>query len=761
MPTVRRREADQVGQSAPRVAYLSDAGASPDAFGGMTARALQGAGQAVENIAEAQWKKQEKRWDEENQLGVLQGDTALRDQIQQIVTEYVTTAKGARAKEQLPEVQSRIAKARQDVLGTLKNEKQRRAFLPLASERESSALGAATKHYTTEDENDYKLTSAARRDGFMADGPASYQDFEQHQKHFRGLLDQVDLDADRFGWSPDVRQREKDAARSNYLAATVKFALNNKDVGAAAGILDTSAEHIDGAVLGELTNLVTNAQQDRAALEIAQSTTYEVPTQQTNIPGGGSGGGFNVSARSLLEKEGGYVANDAGKGPTNFGINSAANPDIDVRNLTPERATQIYRERYWNPIGGDTLPPALAHVAFDAAVNQGVGNAKKWIAQSGGDIGRFTALRLAHYRSLDKYAQFGPAWEKRAAQSLAEAQGMGGATPGGPIGSPTRLLTNAERMVLAREKAGPGATPEYVQKIYTALSQQQATVAQDRAAAEADVWDRAVPYIAEGSGVMSMGDLAQRDPTLYADLLKHPTKWKAVNDHFANEAEQRANQAEQAANQPPPGAEEEYYRLTWMARHAPQEFLALKPEDYWNKVSQAQRNQLHNIRLGLTDPGKPKAPETIATGTLMAETTLLLRNAGIDPSPKGKDKQALAQLAAFQEAMRSSAAAWSAANGGKAPPPDVIRALGREHLIRGRWGDDKVFAFEAAQRERQGERAGLRIEIPKPVENALKGELRSELKREPTRAEVVAAYRRAVAAGVVDLDPKVAARGLE
>lgn len=79
--------------------------------------------------------------------------------------------------------------------------------------------------------------------------------------------------------------------------------------------------------------------------------------------------GFDANIQSLLGREGGYVADDAGAGPTNFGINSRANPDVDVANLTPQKAAEIYRERYWNPIGADNLPPEMQSAAFDASVN--------------------------------------------------------------------------------------------------------------------------------------------------------------------------------------------------------------------------------------------------------------------------------------------------------------------------------------------------------------------------------------------------------
>lgn len=114
-------------------------------------------------------------------------------------------------------------------------------------------------------------------------------------------------------------------------------------------------------------------------------------------------GGFDAAVRFVIDDlEGGdaYVPDDNGAGPTRFGINARANPDLDIANLTRRQAEARFRRDYWDPIGADSLPPALAFVAFDASVNQGPADARRWIAESGGDVGRFLALREADYRRL-------------------------------------------------------------------------------------------------------------------------------------------------------------------------------------------------------------------------------------------------------------------------------------------------------------------------------------------------------------------------
>ncbi|MHB0965565.1 MAG: glycosyl hydrolase 108 family protein, partial [Bellilinea sp.] len=134
---------------------------------------------------------------------------------------------------------------------------------------------------------------------------------------------------------------------------------------------------------------------------------------------------FDGVVQGVLSREGGYNASDGkSKAPVNMGINQAANPDVDVKNLTPAKAKEIYKERYWNAIDADKLSPAAQIVAFDAAVNQGVPFAKKIIAETGGDPTKMIALRRARYEQLSKDPEHAPSaagWAGRMARVEADA----------------------------------------------------------------------------------------------------------------------------------------------------------------------------------------------------------------------------------------------------------------------------------------------------------------------------------------------------
>lgn len=149
------------------------------------------------------------------------------------------------------------------------------------------------------------------------------------------------------------------------------------------------------------------------------STSLVAIDQPAPIRGSGGGNGsFESVIGPLLQREGGYVARDGSSGaPANYGINQRANPDINVRDLTPQAATQLYRERYWNPVVEAGVPPEAREAVFDFAVNAGPQRAINAWRQSGGDINAFNQARLEHYRRQPDYAQFGRSWERRVAET--------------------------------------------------------------------------------------------------------------------------------------------------------------------------------------------------------------------------------------------------------------------------------------------------------------------------------------------------------
>lgn len=105
---------------------------------------------------------------------------------------------------------------------------------------------------------------------------------------------------------------------------------------------------------------------------------------------------FERAHRFVAEWEGGYInhPNDPG-GATNYGVslrwlrdtgtdvNGDGGIDInDIRGVTPELAANIFRYYFWDYLQLDDLPPYVAAVVYDSAVNTGCVQAVRFLQRS-------------------------------------------------------------------------------------------------------------------------------------------------------------------------------------------------------------------------------------------------------------------------------------------------------------------------------------------------------------------------------------------
>ena len=124
----------------------------------------------------------------------------------------------------------------------------------------------------------------------------------------------------------------------------------------------------------------------------------------------------------LLAREGGAkttdIKGDRG-GLTRFGISKVNNPDIDVANLTKEKAIEIYYERYWKKTGADRVAvndPYAAEILMDTAVHSGPNTAVNIYREAAGDPSKMLDIRQ---RKLDDLAKaesqkkFKSGWDNR------------------------------------------------------------------------------------------------------------------------------------------------------------------------------------------------------------------------------------------------------------------------------------------------------------------------------------------------------------
>lgn len=149
---------------------------------------------------------------------------------------------------------------------------------------------------------------------------------------------------------------------------------------------------------------------------------------------------------------GNWTGGEKGKGElkgTKWGISAAAYPALDIPSLRWDKVQEIYARDYWSAIRGDDLPPRLALLVFDAAVNQGTEAAAKLLQSMlnrhfragltvDGVIGpatvaaarsfdqeesvpQFLAQRAVRYAKTANFDKYGYGWMARIASAAIES----------------------------------------------------------------------------------------------------------------------------------------------------------------------------------------------------------------------------------------------------------------------------------------------------------------------------------------------------
>ena len=224
----------------------------------------------------------------------------------------------------------------------------------------------------------------------------------------------------------------KDLMGGDYQSAAAK-ALQAGDMGTGLKLMELGRQRQSDSTLsswiggGGLGGAAGGAQQP------SQS-----PTAPTPLGKPAPVGGFDQAVSRTLEFEGGLNKRDTNGTPSNFGINAAANPGVNVLSLTQDGAKSIYKTKYWDEIDGDELRaknPALAHVAFDTAVIAGPGKANDLLEKANGDPNKLLDLRKQFQDSLiardpQRYGPYAKAWNNRIAALRADVNAGGaGAAP--------------------------------------------------------------------------------------------------------------------------------------------------------------------------------------------------------------------------------------------------------------------------------------------------------------------------------------------
>lgn len=172
---------------------------------------------------------------------------------------------------------------------------------------------------------------------------------------------------------------------------------------------------------------------------------------------------FAAALSAVLKHEGGYVNHpqDPG-GATNKGVTltnyrrfvKKGGTVEDLKRITDEQVTTVYRRHYWDRVKGDDLPSGIDYAVFDFGVNSGPDRAIKYlqavlgVAQDGAIgpvtlaaarkadarsvINRLCDDRMAFLKRLRHWPTFGKGWASRVSGVRALALQMADAAPAKP-----------------------------------------------------------------------------------------------------------------------------------------------------------------------------------------------------------------------------------------------------------------------------------------------------------------------------------------
>lgn len=162
---------------------------------------------------------------------------------------------------------------------------------------------------------------------------------------------------------------------------------------------------------------------------------------------------FDISFDRTIGHEGGYQTDPKdrgnwttgviGKGElkgTKYGISAMTYPNVDIKNLTVDRAKAIYKKDFWDKPGIERFPTVIQFQLFDATINHGWATTVKMLQRAigvtdDGIVGpktiaaanqtfaedlllKFTAERIEYYTKLSTFQTYAKGWMMRCANNL-------------------------------------------------------------------------------------------------------------------------------------------------------------------------------------------------------------------------------------------------------------------------------------------------------------------------------------------------------
>lgn len=387
-------------------------GARSDApFGGIQARETQQAGQAMLQASDWFAQKQEQ---EDNSEAVLLSNAAHKDLLQTLYSDnglmHQYGANGSQATAKFQESFESLKKRYTEQAG---NKQVNQALEEQFNNLEMRYLPGVMKHDSRESRK--FIAEQAENTGRLelesiALNPNDEEGFNQS---LQAVVESARKSAMLGGLSEEGTAKAVRDAKSGAIMARMQGILRRQaepeDIIRARQMYDAAIEK------GDL-NMSDAFKLDSMFGSVEPKAEASIAWRYSNT----AAGDFDTIADFVIDVlEGGGAIVPDGDGRARFGVNDAANPHVKLENLTKKGAKEnVYKPDYWNAIDADNLPRDMRAVAFDTAVNHGVGRAKKLIAKAGNDPQKLLSLRYQEYHRLAKanpakYGQYLKGWKVR------------------------------------------------------------------------------------------------------------------------------------------------------------------------------------------------------------------------------------------------------------------------------------------------------------------------------------------------------------
>jgi lysozyme family protein len=333
---------------------------------------------------------------------------------------------GLKAKDGYLPTQEALAKVRQDAEVALTTPVQKQMFKAVVAKHEINFASQMDNHAVRQIRV-YAAGESEARQTQYTDLAIADPDPQRRLTYTETAVQEAKDRADLLQLPVDSVQRQsmiKGAYQAVHVGVADQLMLGNKFTEAKALVEKAFADgEMEGKTFAQLSKQIDLGYRKQQAV-LKGDAIFKAGQAPESVDA------LSVIDYVIAKHEGGYVADDAGRGPTNLGINGKSNglTPAQVKNLTLDKARQIYKKNYWDKIDADNLDPRIRAMAFDTAVNMGPDVAKKLLKDSDGNLEKFAELRKQKYINIvngnkEKYGKFKDGWLNRVDDFVAAANG--------------------------------------------------------------------------------------------------------------------------------------------------------------------------------------------------------------------------------------------------------------------------------------------------------------------------------------------------